>query len=249
MRSTFAAVAMLVAGCSSEPAAFAPEPSQEAGVDARVACGLPGEAVACPCAAGAVGLGRCQADGRVDPCVCAAVDAGTDVDATADVEFDAREDAAESSPDVAPVDARNELERSACLTGAPRMTWTDAGGCVDEGLSPKMQCRFRIALDGKARCMPRESSWIGGYADSLCAKAALNWSTEPVPAYMIVDGQAVETRRDSRTAQWYRMVDGVCTLQAGIIPLGLPPKSPGMLGDTIYIKRIVPDADTFTPTW
>lgn len=244
-------LALPVAACSSSPEVEASPATVDSGggADARVACGVVGEAVECACAGGGAGLGRCQADGRVDPCVCAAADAGSDVDAAVDVEPDAQGDAAESAPDVASVDARNELERAACLSGAPRMTWTDAGGCVDGSFTPVMPCRFRVASDGKARCMPRETSWIGGYADSLCTKAALNWSTEPAPDYLIVDGRAVATRRDSRTAQWYRMVDGVCTLQAGIIPLGLPPKSPGMLGDTIYIKRSVLDAEMFTATW
>lgn len=221
------AVALSVAACSSSPEAEPIAAAVDSGgtADARVACGLPGEAVECLCATGP-GLGRCNADGRIDPCVClGGADAGVAADARGDVAESSPEAAVDVGPEVAALDPREEIERALCLAGAPRLRWT-ATGCYDNGgldLVYGFDCRFRFARDGKVRCMPTVGTTSGGYSDNACSVELTTWTTYPVPPYLMLGEAGVSTAVVGvfGSGSWY-VKGATCVVQTVPYPYSVP---------------------------
>jgi len=209
----------LLMGCSSDPSSA---PTVDAGGDAKVACGIPGEAVECLCLEGRPGLGRCLSNGTIDPCVCLplpADDAAVDARETGSIDTGPALDAAEAGED-----ARETIERSLCEAAGPRLVWKGANGCYDNGtadLTEPFYCRFRGARDGKVRCLPSGSTTIGGYAAGDCASQALTgWTIDPVPPYLMVEDTPAKVIGGSKlgSGAWYIKSSSSCAVQTTVYP-------------------------------
>lgn len=204
--------AVLLAACSSDPEIVTV--TADAEPDTRVACGAIGEAVACICETGP-GLGRCNADGGVSPCVCLPSDAGPpDADAASDAPADAPADVTEASVDAGPPSVQEAL----CRAGGPRLSWSGAA-CIDAGevsIVGPFACRFRYARDGKVRCLPAATASVAGYLEGTCGVALTTWTGDTIPRYLTVDGAPVETSSVTVTT-WFTK-GTTCAIQSAAYP-------------------------------